>query len=64
MSKKLSKFKYDSLELHACAVKYHFNFMKTDYKLNLLSLEHRRIYNDLVFLYKIVNRLSDIKFED
>ena len=33
-------------------------------KLNLLSLEHRRIYHDLVFLYKIVNHLSDIKFED
>ena len=34
------------------------------FKLNLLSLEHRRIYHDLVYLFKIINHLTDIKFEN
>ena len=34
------------------------------FKLNLMSLEHRRMYHDLVLFYKIKNGLSDMKFQD
>ena len=33
-------------------------------KVDLKSLENRRIYFDLILLYKIINELSDLKFED
>ena len=33
------------------------------FKLGLLSLRHRRVYFDLIFLFKIINNLSDLKFE-
>ena len=34
------------------------------YKVNLLTLEQRRLFFDLVLIYKIVNNLSDILFQD
>ena len=34
------------------------------YKLNLLSLENRRIRNDLILFFKIINNLSDLNFDD
>ena len=34
------------------------------YKLNIMSLENRRIKFDLILLFKIMNNLSDLKFED
>lgn len=34
------------------------------YKLDLKSLEYRRIYFDLLLIYKIINGLSDMNFED
>ncbi len=33
-------------------------------KIDLKSLENRCIYFDLILLYKIINELSDLKFED
>ena len=33
------------------------------YKLNILSLKHRRIRSDLIFLYKIINNQSPLSFD-
>lgn len=33
-------------------------------KINLLSLQHRRIKFDLILMFKIINNLSELKFED
>ena len=34
------------------------------FKLNLKSLEYRRIYFDLLLIYKIINGISDLNFKD
>ena len=46
-----------------CSISY-TNYSDRLYKLNLQSLEQRRINNDLVFLYKTINNLTGLNFDD
>ena len=55
--------RYTKIACMRCQI--HFSsYQDRLYKLNLLSLEHRRIYNDLILFFKIVNNLSDIALDN
>ena len=55
--------RYTKIACNRCGIPFE-SYEDRLFKLNLLSLQHRRAYFDLVYLFKIVKGISDINFED
>ena len=62
---KIEKIQKRFTKLACCRCLIRFsNYKDRLTKLNLKSLQHRRLIFDLILLYKIINNLSDLNFHD